>query len=53
MATPVQGCRAAGRLKFVPLVGGAGERALVRLDGSMSIGLRNSRRIVVRGAARG
>lgn len=36
--------------KFVPLVVDAGERARARLDGSMSIVLRNGRRIVVRGA---
>ena len=36
--------------KFVPLVFEAGERARARADGSMSIVLRNGRRIVVRGA---
>ena len=35
--------------KFVPLVFEAGERARARADGSMSIVLRNGRRIVVRG----
>jgi len=36
--------------KFVPLVVDAGERVRPKVDGSMSIVLRNGRRIVVRGA---